>query len=366
MRLWLRSEHRENERRSPLTPEGASRLVSCGHDVVVEASSHRIFTEEAFKKAGCEITKHGKWVEAPEDTYILGLKELPEMPYVLKHRHIYFGHAYKRQPKADDLLARFSHGNGILLDLEYLCDNDNRRAVAFGYWAGFVGAALALTQWATKDKGGLPKTIFNFLPYTNQEHLNEVVASTLEGKTPSVLIIGAQGRCGHGAEEMCRRHGISPSLWGIEETRYLNRQALLAHDILVNCALITKPVNPFLSSGDMSQPRNLSVVSDVSCDQGSSLNPLPILDQTTDWKNPVCHLAPTTHPRGALDGVAIDNLATILPRESSECFANDLLPHLLNLPNQNDVYWNNARRTFNFHIVNYMNRTNGQTNLIPK
>ena len=35
-------------------------------------------------------------------------------------------------------------GGGALLDLEYLTDDHGRRLAAFGYWAGYVGAALAV------------------------------------------------------------------------------------------------------------------------------------------------------------------------------------------------------------------------------
>ena len=53
-----------------------------------------------------------------------------------------FGHAYKGQPDGQKLLSRFAAGGGILYDLEYLTDETGRRVAAFGYWAGFAGAAF--------------------------------------------------------------------------------------------------------------------------------------------------------------------------------------------------------------------------------
>ena len=54
-----------------------------------------------------------------------------------------FGHAYKGQPAGQVLLRRFRDGGGTLYDLEYLTDETGRRVAAFGYWAGYAGAALS-------------------------------------------------------------------------------------------------------------------------------------------------------------------------------------------------------------------------------
>ena len=57
--------------------------------------------------------------QAPLETIIFGLKELPDEPFPLKHRHIMFGHAFKNQPMAEILLKRFKVGGGALYDIEY-------------------------------------------------------------------------------------------------------------------------------------------------------------------------------------------------------------------------------------------------------
>ena len=42
--LWLRAEHRENEKRVGLTPQGATQLIKKGIRVSVEASDTRIIS----------------------------------------------------------------------------------------------------------------------------------------------------------------------------------------------------------------------------------------------------------------------------------------------------------------------------------
>lgn len=43
-----------------------------------------------------------------------------------------------------ELLKRFHEGNGTLLDLEFLVDDNGRRVAAFGRSAGFIGMAVGL------------------------------------------------------------------------------------------------------------------------------------------------------------------------------------------------------------------------------
>ena len=50
-----------------------------------------------------------------------------------------------------ELLARFREGNGTLLDLEFLNDDKGRRVAAFGYMAGYAGAALGVDVWCQQQ-----------------------------------------------------------------------------------------------------------------------------------------------------------------------------------------------------------------------
>lgn len=146
LHLWLRHEARTTERRTPVVPDDARRLVEAGVELTVEDSPQRVFPAREYEAVGARIAPEGSWVSAPAEAVVLGLKELPDRPTELRHRHIFFGHAYKQQPGAADLLRRFAAGGGELLDLEYLVDDDGRRLAAFGFWAGYLGAALAVLQ----------------------------------------------------------------------------------------------------------------------------------------------------------------------------------------------------------------------------
>ncbi|MGW0911232.1 saccharopine dehydrogenase [Streptomyces sp. NPDC002784] len=315
LHLWLRHEIRSTERRTPIVPADARRLVESGMTVTVEESAQRIFPVEEYERAGCRIAPAGSWESAPDDAVVVGLKELPDAPALLTHRHVFFGHAYKRQPGAAALLRRFTAGGGALYDVEYLVDDDGRRLAAFGFWAGYLGAALAVLQ----HRGRLAVPL---VP-TAKEELDALLR---EGEEFTALVIGALGRSGRGACEAFRAAGAEPTRWDLAETRALDRPALLAHDVMVNAVLATSPVPPFLRDADLDDPaRRLRTLCDVTCDVGSPLNVLPVYDRTTDWTAPARRL----RERPPLDLIAIDNLPSLLPRESSTDFSAALLPQLL-------------------------------------
>jgi NAD/NADP transhydrogenase alpha subunit len=76
--LLLRSElGKALEHRSALTPTTTKKLIEAGYHVKVERSPQRIFDDEEFEKAGATLVEENTWRDAPKDTIIIGLKELP-------------------------------------------------------------------------------------------------------------------------------------------------------------------------------------------------------------------------------------------------------------------------------------------------
>jgi saccharopine dehydrogenase (NAD+, L-lysine-forming) len=142
---------------SSLTPTTAKKLLDAGYPVMVERSPKdpnfaRIFKDEEFEQAGATVIEEGAYKNAPKDRIIIGLKELPEDKFPLEHTFVHFAHCYKQQGGWENVLARFPRGGGTLYDLEFLQDESGRRVAAFGYHAGFVGAALAIKVCAEGAK----------------------------------------------------------------------------------------------------------------------------------------------------------------------------------------------------------------------
>lgn len=147
--LHARAEAKPFEHRSCLTPTTTKKLIAAGYKVKVERSPtnpdyERIFKDSEFEEAGATLVDEGSWTKAPRDHIIIGLKELPEEDWPLEHTMVHFAHCYKQQGGWEKVLARFPRGGGTLYDLEFLQDESGRRVAAFGYHAGFAGAALAI------------------------------------------------------------------------------------------------------------------------------------------------------------------------------------------------------------------------------
>ena len=354
---WVRAEVKDGEGRTALTPGNVHELIELGHEVTVEKSQMRCFPDEAFQAVGAKLVESGSWkTEAPQDAIIIGLKELsthpndPEESFPLSHHHIYFAHCYKGQYGWQHLLERFAKGSGRLDDLEFLVDDSGRRVAAFGKPAGLVGAALAILEYATGDIG------VDLQPWGSQELMIEDCKKALAAapRQPVVCIIGALGRVGSGALETCRQAGIPEGnllKWDMTETAAGGPfdPLLQEADILLNCVYLTQKIPPFIDDAAIARAgstRRLSVVSDISCDFTSDNHPLPFFNQGTDIHHPVLK---TSH-KPPVAVIAIDHLPSLLPKESSVAFSNDLLPTLKSIAHDPvPSVWVRSREKFEKH-----------------
>ena len=344
LHLWIRAEQRKNEKRVGITPQDASKLICKGIKVTVEESADRIISNEEYHKVGCKIANEHSWPRAPKDAIILGLKELSEDIERLEHKHVMFGHAFKGQTAGLKLLKKFKVGKGLLYDLEYLTDPEGRRLAAFGYWAGYSGAAVSLKAYAdqqnTKGICG-PVSVFESKETMADDIRNAFV--NVENKFPKILVVGALGRVGKGAIDFCESIGLKVTKWDIEETK--NGEPfpeILEHELFLNC-ILAKPGAPiFIRNEHLNTNRKLSIIGDISCDPDSSFNPIPIYKSPTNWVAPVVRV----NASQTLDVMAIDNLPSLLPYESSVDFSKQLLPLLFDLNEPENSVWKRAERTF--------------------
>ncbi|MEX5728285.1 saccharopine dehydrogenase (NAD+, L-lysine-forming) [Rhodovulum iodosum] len=344
--LWVRAEQRPNEERVGLTPAGAAALVGAGLRVSVEQSSVRAIPIAGFSEAGCEIVPENAWPEAPQDAIVFGLKELPEDGTPLVHRHIMFGHAYKGQPAGRALLKRFKAGGGTLYDLEYLMDEAGRRVAAFGYWAGYAGAAVSLSCWAAQQRGGIAGPVGVHAGSADLRAALKEALTGLAAPRPRAIVIGALGRVGTGAADLCDAMGVEVTKWDMAETAHGGPfPEILDHELFLNCILARPGTPVFVPEHAKTAKRRLSVIGDIACDPSSDFSPIKVYDRVTDWHAPALRV----HDDPVLDVTAIDNLPSMLPVESSEDYAAQLLPSLLGLHDLGAGVWGRAAAEFERH-----------------
>jgi len=267
------------------------------------------------------------------------------------------GLGYKNQSGWDSVLSRFPNGGGTLLDLEFLTDDTGRRVAAFGYHAGYAGAALAIEAWAWQLTHPTSEPLPGVSSYPNENLLLADVKASIAkgtqkaGRAPRVLVIGALGRCGKGAVDLCRGAGVPESnilKWDMAETAKGGPfTEIIESDIFVNCIYLSSAIPPFVDSKSLNRPnRRLAVVCDVSCDTTNPHNPIPIYSVNTTFDKPTVPVKVERDP--PLTVISIDHLPSLLPREASEAFSEALLPSLLQLNRRSSAkVWQQAEQLFN-------------------
>jgi saccharopine dehydrogenase (NAD+, L-lysine-forming) len=110
---------------------------------------------------------------------------------------------------------------------------------------------------------------------------------------------------------------------------------------------LARPGTPiFVSKSALGTDRSLTVIGDIACDPDSDYNPIPVYDQATSWTQPVMRVSDDP----ILDVMAIDNLPSLLPLESSIDFANQLLPTLETIDDLTTPVWSRAHNIFQTHV----------------
>lgn len=130
------------ERRAPLTPREVARLVADeGFSVIVQPSDVRVFDDDAYGRAGATVAD-----DLGPCGVIFGVKEIPADLILPDKTYIFFSHVIKGQPANMPTLRRLVERRCSLVDYERVVDDEGRRLVFFGRYAGLAG--MIDTLWA--------------------------------------------------------------------------------------------------------------------------------------------------------------------------------------------------------------------------
>ena len=142
-RIAIRRETKSPwERRSPVTPELARRMVNqAGLEVLVQPSARRVFRDNEYVRAGARMSEN-----LSESSVILGVKEIPPELFQADTAYVFFSHVIKGQPYNMPMLRRMLELDCTLIDYEKICDESGRRLIFFGRFAGLAG--MIDTLWA--------------------------------------------------------------------------------------------------------------------------------------------------------------------------------------------------------------------------
>ncbi len=179
-------------------------------EIIVESSDNRTFSDDAYSKIGLEVTNN-----VNDCDVMLGVKEVPEDALIPNKKYFFFSHTIKEQPYNQNLLKIVLAKNIELYDHEVITDQKGIRLVAFGRYAGIVGAYNAFRTY------GLKTRLFN-LPKAQTLHDQQELISKLKNiKIPNIkIVLSGKGRVSNGAKEMLDSMGIKEV--GVDE--YLNKE----------------------------------------------------------------------------------------------------------------------------------------------
>jgi saccharopine dehydrogenase (NAD+, L-lysine forming) len=331
--------------------------------VVVQPSPVRCFPDAAYTAAGIALQE-----DLRDCDVLLGIKEVPVPQLIADKTYLFFSHTIKKQPYNRNLLQAVLERNIRLIDYEVLTDERGARLIAFGYYAGIVGAHNGI--WAYGQRTGacqLPR-MYQCLDYAAvSEHYKNLALP------PIHVVLTGGGRVASGAVKNLHDMGIrqvSPPEF-LKKTynepvfvqlfaqdyvqhsdgkRIFDKQHFYAHgdayvsafapyyrraDVFINGIFYDKKAPAFFTVAEMQAPDfRISVVADISCDIAPAAS-VPCTVRAGTIAEPLYGFYPATgetgppHLPGSVDVMAIDNLPSELPRDASAFFGQQMMDNIL-------------------------------------
>jgi saccharopine dehydrogenase (NAD+, L-lysine forming) len=360
----LRETKNPPDRRVPLTPPQIVTLEELYPfiEFFVQPSDYRCYANEEYEYLDIPLKE-----DLRDCDILMGVKEVDRRTLIPGKTYIFFAHVAKKQHYNREMFREMADKNINLMDYEYLTTEKGDRIVAFGRWAGIVGAYNGLRA------RGLKTNKFKLKPAYQCRDLDEMWAGLrlIELKPGLKILVTGNGRVANGALEtlgvcnivrvkpddylnrefdvpvVCQ---IGPEFYTIPKNRqqfsfnhftkhpYDYESAFLPYtkvtDILIT-GHYWDPRSPvFFSKEDMKKSEfRISVIADISCDINgpvpSTLRATTISDPFYGY-NPVLETEePVFNRPGNITVMSIDNLPGELPRDASIDFGKQLMQNVL-------------------------------------
>ena len=184
------------DRRVPFSPAQLAELQSRypDHKFLVQPSNIRCFSNREYEKAGIRLLE-----DISDCDVLFGVKEVEIDSLIPGKTYVFFSHTAKEQPYNRKLLQEIVAYKISLLDYEYFTDRDGIRLVAFGRWAGIVGAYNGLRAYCERYR------LYPLKPAHECHDMEEMKGELTNVSLPPVkILITGGGRVAHGAMETFR------------------------------------------------------------------------------------------------------------------------------------------------------------------
>ena len=364
-------ESRNDENRTPLVPEHIKKYKESNPNInfIIQPSNSRCFSDEEYELCGAKINEN-----LNECSIIFGVKEIDPNILINNRTYLFFSHTFKinKQQKniekhKKDLLLSILNKKITLIDYENIRGKNGTRCLGFGRFAGIVGCYNTLNL-LLRVLG--KQSLASAYKINDYERLVLNLKNLYFPKT-KILVTG-DGRVAKGVIELLNQTNIKavskkdflekkfdqPIFCNLETKDYVTNnsstnfnlehfinnpqdysssalQYLKETNILIS-AHYWDPSSPkIFESEDLKDLQNLKIVGDITCDINGSV-PTTIRSTTIEKPNYWIERNSLKEIGENNDGIAVmavDNLPSELPRDSSTEFSegiiNEVLPFLL-------------------------------------
>ena len=364
-------ESRNDENRTPLVPEHIKKYKESNPNInfIIQPSNSRCFSDEEYELCGAKINEN-----LNECSIIFGVKEIDPNILINNRTYLFFSHTFKinKQQKnieknKKDLLLSILNKKITLIDYENIRGKNGTRCLGFGRFAGIVGCYNTLNL-LLRVLG--KQSLASAYKIDDYERLVLNLKNLYFPKT-KILVTG-DGRVAKGVIELLNQTNIKavskkdflekkfdqPIFCNLETKDYVTNnsstnfnlehfinnpqdysssalQYLKETNILIS-AHYWDPSSPkIFENEDLKVLQNLKIVGDITCDINGSV-PTTIRSTTIEEPNYWIERYTLKEIDENNDGIAVmavDNLPSELPRDSSTEFSegiiNEVLPFLL-------------------------------------
>ena len=382
----IRERKNPPDRRVVLSPAECQNVLSKypAAEINVESSPIRVFSDREYTEKGIPVV-----TDMDSCDVLLGVKEVPIDALIPNKKYFFFSHTIKKQPYNRDLLRSILEKNIELYDHEVITNSKGARLVAFGRYAGIVGAYNGFRAYGLKyDRYQLPKAE----SLLDQQAL---IAELKKIQLPNIkILLTGRGRVGNGAKEMLDAMGLrevssneylttnfqEPVYCQIDVSYYVKRKDGIKGnkaDFFQNPGEYQSDffryakVTDFYIAGhfygdgapylytreDAKHPDfKIKVVADISCDidgpVASTIRPSTIAEPIYGY-DPETESETDFKADNAIAVMAVDNLPCELPRDASvgfgEAFSKHVIPSFFN--SDKDGILHRARMTQNGRLT---------------
>jgi saccharopine dehydrogenase (NAD+, L-lysine forming) len=358
----LRETKTPADKRVPFTPAQCRLLLErySQLNLLVQSSHFRCFTNDEYRAEGINLVE-----DLSACDILIGVKEV-KMEALIDHKtYLFFSHTAKKQPYNRALLQEVVRRGIRLMDYEYLTDKEGIRVVAFGRWAGVVGAYNGLRAYGVKSGGYQLKPAYECF---DLKELHEELKKVEPGMQ-RILVTGG-GRVAGGARETleaagipwlepekflkekvdhsvytcldpwhyaCRKDGAQFDFDHFIKHPELYENSLIPYaartDIFIACHF-WDPNSPMMLTREALAGGKvpISLIADISCDIDG---PIASTIRASTIASPFYGYDPATGVEtdpfidGVITVMAVDNLPGELPRDASTDFGEALLEHVI-------------------------------------